>query len=283
MSDGMGHVVDITGKIYGRLTVLSRSGTNSNGRALWQCKCQCGKTVDINGRNLRSGVTKSCGCIKTESNANPKELVGHVFGRLTVLNMSHIGKGGNSIWKCRCECGKTRNVWRSSLKSGNTVSCGCFLKDKLIKRNTKHNNSCRGNVEGLYRIWQGIHERCHRTNRSKDYRNYRGRGITVCDEWSDYEIFRRWAFENGYKKGLQIDRENNNKGYSPDNCRWITNKVNNRNKRYHRLLTHNNQTLCVAEWAEKLGIKPHTLYRRMNNGWADEKVITTPVRGKKNG
>lgn len=111
----------------------------------------------------------------------------------------------------------------------------------------------------LFNVWQTMKSRCENPNRS-NYDRYGGRGIEVCDEWHIAENFIKWAIENGYHPGLQLDRINNNGNYHPDNCRWITPKQNSRNTRRNRFLTINGETKCVSEWCETVNVSPYTVY-----------------------
>ena len=113
--------------------------------------------------------------------------------------------------------------------------------------------------KGLFNIWETMKGRCENPNRS-NYERYGGRGISVCAEWHKAKNFIKWALENGYKKGLQLDRIDNNGNYCPDNCRWVTVKQNSRNRRNTVLLTINGETKSVAEWCEIIEVSPYTVY-----------------------
>ena len=129
----------------------------------------------------------------------------------------------------------------------------------------------------LYRVFNAMIERCSKPN-VKNYHNYGGRGIKVCDEWiGNYQAFCDWALDNGYKKGLQIDRIDNNGNYEPSNCRWVTPKQNSNNTRFNTLLTYNGETHTMTEWAEITGINLTTLSSRINRGWSIEQSLTTPI------
>ena len=133
----------------------------------------------------------------------------------------------------------------------------------------------------LYRTFSAMVDRC-RCKTTTGYKNYGGRGIKVCDEWvGNYMAFVEWSLANGYKEGLELDRIDVNGNYCPENCRWITHKQNNNNKRYNRLLTYNGETHTMAEWAEILNIKFPTLSYRVQSGWSDEKALTTPIDKQK--
>ena len=153
------------------------------------------------------------------------DLTGQRFGRLTVLKRAEtINK--RTRWLCRCDCGEEVIVEAYNLKKGHTQSCGCLQREAASKANTTH--GMRGSR--LYRIWVCMHNRCYRKCYHA-YNHYGGRGITICDEWHDFQAFQYWAIENGYNDDLSIDRIDNDKGYYPDNCRWVTMEEQNRNKR----------------------------------------------------
>lgn len=129
--------------------------------------------------------------------------------------------------------------------------------------------------ERLHNVWRGMKERCNNP-KNVSYKNYGARGIKVCPEWeNDYENFKKWSFDNGYKEGLQIDRIDNNKGYSPENCRWVTRTDNLRNKGNNVLITKDGITKTATEWGEELGIHPRTIIGRVRSGYDVEDVLST--------
>lgn len=126
----------------------------------------------------------------------------------------------------------------------------------------------------LFNVWQTMKSRCENANRD-NYARYGGRGITVCEEWQTAENFVKWALDNGYEKGLQLDRIDNAKGYSPENCRFVTASVNSRNRRNTKFLTLKGETKCVAEWSEILGVSQYTIYwwiREKGNEYAEQRL-----------
>lgn len=131
----------------------------------------------------------------------------------------------------------------------------------------------------MYGIWNNMIQRTTNANNPR-YCDYGGRGIEVCKEWKeDFEVFEKWAIENGYAENLTIDRKDNDKGYCPDNCRWATKKEQNLNTRQNHYLTFNGETKSLAEWADITGIKRRILSDRINKlGWSAEKALTTKVR-----
>lgn len=129
----------------------------------------------------------------------------------------------------------------------------------------------------LYRIHKAMVQRCH-DRKSGGYENYGKRGIKVCREWrSDKTAFFAWAFGNGYSEDLTIERLNNDKGYCPENCAWVTQKVNSNNRRTTRWLTFNGRTMGIREWCEELGFEGHSgIGWRLRNGWTLEEALSTP-------
>ena len=128
--------------------------------------------------------------------------------------------------------------------------------------------------KSLFNLWQTMKQRCENPKRTK-YKDYGGRGIKVCDEWKTAENFIRWALNNGYEKGLQLDRINNDGDYCPNNCRWVTVKENCRNRRNTKWLTVGEEKKCVAEWSELLGISRFTIYwwiREKGIEYAEERI-----------
>lgn len=209
-----------------------------------------------------------------------KDITGQKSGRLTAIKRVGSNKNGNSIWLCECDCGNKTKVRLPDLTSNRTKSCGCLQKEKASKISKIHGLSINksGDRPRLYRIWLNMKQRCNNQNASK-YKNYGGRGISVCNEWKDYINFHNWSKNNGYKDSLTLDRINNNGDYCPDNCRWVTYREQNLNSSQNHLITYNGQTMTITEWAEYLNIKRATLYSRiLEYGWPVEKAINTSTR-----
>lgn len=211
-----------------------------------------------------------------------EDLTGKRFGRLTVLERTdnHIKKNGDkeTAFLCCCDCGNVRKVLAYNLKSGHTLSCGCLGLEHRTKTRTKHGET----GTRLYRIWHHMKERCN-DNKNARFFDYGGRGIKICEEWQiSYEAFREWAVSNGYADTLTLDRINNDKGYSPGNCRWVTPKEQANNTRKNRLISYKNITHTLAEWADIVKIKPVTIAYRLNSGWTIEDALFKPLRGEKN-
>ena len=132
----------------------------------------------------------------------------------------------------------------------------------------------------LYWVWASIIGRTSNPN-NQDYHDYGGRGITVCSEWRDASTFIEWALKNGYREGLRIERIDNENGYSPDNCRWATDKEQARNKRNNRVIEFRGERHCLSEWAEITGLPSHTIKSRLNLGWTAEDALTVPQGERK--
>jgi hypothetical protein len=222
------------GQKFGRLTVIEEAPKNKHNKKMWKCRCDCGNTTVVSQGGLRSGNSKSCGCynrevVRERYTHSHNEMIGKTFGRLFVVAHKGSDKNGQSIFRCKCSCADDRvvEVLGNSLKSGNTQSCGCLNKE---------NTSTHGlSNHPMYGIWKSIIQRCCNHN-DNGYPNYGGRGITVCDAWrNDPQVFYDWSMSHGYRPGLSIDRIDNDRGYSPDNCRWATDHEQAQNKRNNKL------------------------------------------------
>jgi hypothetical protein len=201
------------------------------------------------------------------------DLTNQKFNRLTVLERDQ-NRCNRVMWKCRCDCGNIISVSTNSLKSGNSKSCGCYKLESFTKITTKHHLS---NTR-IYNIWKDMRKRCNNPN-SSNYKNYGGRGITICDEWeNNFMSFYNWSMNNGYSDSFSIDRINNDGNYEPSNCRWVDRKTQNSNTRQNHFITYNGKTLTITQWGKEYNINPHLLRYRLNNGWSIEKALTTPVK-----
>jgi hypothetical protein len=205
------------------------------------------------------------------------DLSGERYGRLTVLpvmerRFNQKGTRTYPYWLCKCDCGKEKFIAAHCLRSGKTVSCGCYQAERVreVRRESRTfaeaPQSCGYNK--LYRTYRNMHHRCAEDKR------YLDKGITVCDEWSSYETFHKWAMANGYKEGLTIDRINNDGNYSPDNCRWVNQEVQANNTSKNRPITYKGSTRNLLQWSRETGILPNTIWRRLKNGWSVEDALT---------
>lgn len=191
------------------------------------------------------------------------DLRGQKFGRLTVLEEAGRA-GGGVLWKCQCDCGNIVNVRSNHLRRGAQVSCGCYSR----KIHASHGKS----RTDIHHVWQCMKDRCLNPN-AQEAKHYIDRGIKVCDEWLDFNNFYEWAMANGYKKGLSLDRIDNDGNYEPSNCRWATAKQQCRNRSNNVVLTWNGESHCVSEWAEILGINKTTIFTRLRRGWSVDDAL----------
>ena len=154
-----------------------------------------------------------------------KDITGQRFGRLVAVRYEGTDKNGFALWMCRCDCGRTKIIKGYRLRSQRTHSCGCLnspVKTGTGNVNYKHG----GSSSRLYTIWQNMKQRCGNP-KATEFSAYGGRGIKVSPEWeSDFAVFREWAIAHGYADNLTIDRIDNDKGYFPDNCQWLTRSEN---------------------------------------------------------
>ena len=256
----MSRLIDLTGQKFGLLTVVKFSRQDRRGNALWECLCECGKVSIKAGYHLKSGNTKSCGCLRSRQNAKFVDLTGQEFGSLKVLRYVGNNKHRQSMFECECSCkNKTRIITMGgSLKNGNTKSCGCFKVAKCIDMHTKHNL----NNTKIYRIFYGIKDRCN-NHKNHAYCNYGGRGIAICNEWKDdFQSFYNWSMANGYEEGLTIDRIDNDGNYCPENCRWTTRIEQQSNRRVNLYVYLNGKKMTITELARITGENRETLRRR---------------------
>lgn len=265
---------DISGNTYGKLEVIRKTKRKSDRKYLWECKCECGEITYVLARSLKNGNTSSCGCAKYDK-ARKIDYNGQRFGKLIVIKRDiNIAK-----WFCKCDCGNDVIVYGNQLKNGTAKSCGCLKREVLIKRNVQmstHNMS----KDRLYGIWADMKIRCT-DKKNHDYKNYGGRGIRFCNGWNKFEIFMKWALENGYNKNLTIERINVNGNYEPLNCMWITAREQHYNKTTNRYIIYNEEKKTVSQWAEKIGISRQGLRYRLEKGWDLEDILSKRDQGTK--
>lgn len=265
---------DLTGQKFGRWTVLEKAGKDKQGSILWKCQCSCekGTIKNIPARSLKTGDSTSCGCYareltseRSKANHKPKpiiNMVGERYGKLTVQRMVERNIKEKVYWVCSCDCGGERITNRDMLIRGKATDCGCMKP-----------YSYRKDFPRLYRIWSGMKQRCLNP-KSDSYKDYGGRGITVCEEWQkDFEPFARWALVNGYDDGLTIDRRNVNGNYEPSNCRWITAFEQAGNTRKNINITYNGQTKTLSEWCRELNLNFGTVKYRLKVGYSVEQAF----------
>lgn len=181
--------------------------------------------------------------------------LGEKYGRLTVVEFVDR-KHSSDRYKFLCECGNEKICYLANVKRGTTKSCGCLLKERAIKRMTKHGES----KTRLYKIYTGMQSRCYREY-TKSYKSYGAKGITICDEWNESFLkFKEWALNNGYQEDLSIERVDPSGNYEPSNCKWIARKLQNDNKKNTIFIEHDGRKHSMRKMCRDKGIKYTTVY-----------------------
>lgn len=196
------------------------------------------------------------------------DIVGHIYGNVTVLSFNRREKN-NWYYNCRCNlCGREFITRKYSLTSGHTKSCGCVRTKWMQSGNI---NKKHGLYEDrAYWVWAKVKSRCYNP-KCREYKNYGGRGIKMCDEWLDPKNFVEWAYANGYDKDAPkgqctLDRIDVNKDYEPSNCRFITNQEQQNNRRDCKKFEYNGEIHTMAEWARIFGIPYNTMRQILESG-----------------
>jgi len=208
----------------------------------------------------------------------PAKIIDHsgkTYGRLTVLHRS-VNIDDRAAWSCLCECGNIKIIRSTSLVKGDTLSCGCFMREQV---------SCSNKTHGLtktpeYKAWISIKSRCY-ASKTDSYMRYGGRGIRVCKRW--LHSFEHFLEDIGERpnKSHSIDRINNDGDYAPDNCRWATTHEQNNNKSNTYIIKLGCRAHSRSEWSIITGINYNTICSRLKAGWPIERALTTPVRKKR--
>ena len=265
----MARLIDLTGKKFGRWTVVTRA-ENKNNNTIWYCKCECGTEKEVSGDTLKNGVSKSCGCLRSEitskrsaarkgtSSGKKIDLTGKQFDRLTVIEIAGRDNRGEVLWKCICVCGNEKITTSSRLRTLQTKSCGCIQKEMASNMFTTHGNTKHPD----YYIWLGIKLRCENKN-DTGYSYYGGRGIKV--EWESFEEFIR---DMGPRPSLEhsVERREVDGNYCRSNCYWATkteqmrntrrtnrsgNGVSSSNGKWRARIWHENREIYLGTYSKK--------------------------------
>lgn len=250
--------MNLVNQKIGNLFISSKY--TKEGRQYYSCLCDCGNTIEIRTDQITSRKDLSCGC-KTKINYN--DIIGKKFNRLSVVEYKR--KGIRNLYVCKCDCGNIIETDRKHILSGHTQSCGCLQKEKCSK------------IKGLgktrlHSIWNSMHARCY-CKTHKSYHEYKDLG--VCEEWNSknkhqgFLNFYEWAKNNGYDDSLTIDRIDNDKGYSPENCRWVTEKDQHRNIKRNVWIEYNGKTKLLMDWLSELNM---TRGKYNNIVWKNKKT-----------
>ena len=204
-----------------------------------------------------------------------KDLSGKTFGRWTAICVSGSDKRGELLWRCHCECGKESSITGGSLRSGNSISCGCFRRENPSQK--KHGASVSGTPgSNLYCVWKAMISRCENKN-TKSYQNYGGRGISVCDEWR--HSFETFISDMGPRpQGHSIERKDNSGNYDHGNCRWANKKEQANNTRVNRTLTIDGDSKTLTQWSEISRISVGTIWKRLDMGWPEQAAVFNSIR-----
>ena len=206
-------------------------------------------------------------------------LVGQRFGKLFVEKQLETDSHGERKWLCICDCGNKHEVTSYNLVHEKTTRCAICSNKAVAEKQFVHGRK----PTHLFNCFANMNTRCYNPNYYL-FQHYGGKGIKVCDEWRGkygFINFRKWAFENGYKEGLSIDRIDNSKSYCPENCRWVTMTVQQNNRTNNRVLTINGTTDTMANWSKKSGIPYSTIQQRLKRGWSEQEAISIEVGGKR--
>lgn len=270
---GKNRIVDITGIKYGMLTPIKYL---SDGK--WECICDCGNKKIARSKLLKNGHTKSCGCLNSklssERASEGVDYLGKKIGELVVFkNLGSDGK--RRLWLCKCDCGKEIELTSEQIRTGRK---NCGNKFHLYTEKDFYDLKVRKKLRNIY---LAMKQRCYNSD-NPSYQNYGGRGITICDDWMSkdgFELFYKWSIDNGYshnddrKKQCSIDRIDVNKGYSPENCRWVSPEIQGNNKRLNVFIEYNGEKHTISEWSKITGIPVTTIRERFLKGKTPEECF----------
>lgn len=202
------------------------------------------------------------------------DLTGQRFGRLTVIRRVESRPNRHEArWECLCDCGNIHYAETYQLTHGVCKSCGCYRKEVTAELKKSHGQA----GTRIYGIYKGIHSRCYNKN-FKAYPRYGGRGIKMCNEWrNDFQAFHDWAMTHGYRDDLTIDRIDNDGDYCPENCRWVSMKIQANNTRRNVIAEYNGEAHTAAEWEDLYGLKQGYVAGALRRGWSIEEILTGKI------
>lgn len=278
--------MDLIGKRIDKLLVLSFDSIKS-GRKSYLCLCDCGNEIILNTKYLNRKdkvYPKSCGCNKDHILKKRSDLTGQVFGKLTAISYHSSDKRGGAKWLCKCECGNDKIVQARDMIYGKINSCDGFLhRSGEGNRNYKHGKS----YDKLYVLWSDIKDRCFNSN-AKHYKHYGGRGITICQEWLNFETFYSDIFplyqeaKNKFQGRLTIDRINFDGNYEKSNVRITNDFFQCRNKRNNKFLEYKGIIKIMKDWSNIFNISTYKIRNGLKNGFTFKEIINQEIYGEIN-
>lgn len=198
--------------------------------------------------------------------ANDPKWIGYRQNKLTVTGI--VFKNKRYLWECQCDCGNTTIVYPQQMITGRQKACRCGKSVTFHEMHYKHG----GAGTRLYEIWCSMKKRCNNPH-ARNYARYGGRGITVCSEWEQFEPFRDWALSVGYAEALTLERKDVNGNYCPENCTWIPQKRQARNRTSNKNIQINGETHTLVEWCEIRKLNYSTVYSRIRRGATPEVAL----------
>lgn len=257
----------VPGERHGALVAVRATRKISRSTSwVWAWRCDCGNEVERLGPEVRRARKASCGCLNGRA---PINLLGRRFGRWLVIAASDIRVAKRTVWSCRCDCGATALVMTNHLLRGKSVSCGCLKSELTSARLTTHGES---DCSPEYRAWCQLQSRCY-NHSSRNYDDYGGRGIKVCQRWRDG--FPNFLADMGRRpsRAYSIDRIDVNGDYEPANCRWATAQTQANNTRRNHYVIVRGERLTVAQAVRRYGGVYGTVKWRMYQGQTIEQAL----------
>ena len=288
---GLGKILkDKSGERYGTFTVIRPVSRAKDGHLNWLIRCDCGfeKTVQSNNIIVQTKHCPSCDSYMDRWSVQlENKYVGKHYNMVTIKKFAFL-KNGHRYYECKCDCGNTFYSMIHLVRDGQRISCGCFRRSRegyVPKIKGKYATSVKKKTVPLYRIYHDMHRRCEKPYRH-DFKNYGGRGIKVCDEWSGedgFDNFCDWAYENGYIENAPygkctLDRIDCNGNYEPDNCRWADELTQANNRRNNHIVHINGFSQTLTNACRSRSIDYRLVQTRLNRGWNEEEAFI-PIKG----
>ena len=258
------HALDLTGKKFGKLTVVGIAHRDCG--VHWHCTCDCGGKKVVHGPSLKSGQVKSCGCLVSEVMADKAlDIEGVRFGRLVAVRATSNRRGHCVEWECVCDCGKIHYVGTDKLRSGSTNSCGCLR----LEIHTTHGMS----QSPEYHAWSRMKARCSNPLDNR-WETHGARGILVCERW--LESFENFYADMGARPApsLSLERKDNDGNYTPENCVWATSREQADNRRTTLKIEIEGRVQSLKAWCRELSLPYLRTWKRLyKSGWTIERAL----------